>query len=125
MRNRLLSFTFMITVAAQYVYGCAMSEEMKRIQEKNATERMRAASLSSNLTGEQLFVRSCNTCHPGGKSGLGPALTDLPERFPEDDALRAFIRKGKGIMPGQSAQSMNDQELDNLIAYLRVLTAKS
>jgi cytochrome c2 len=104
--------------------GCAMNEEMKRIQERKRTETMRAASLSADLTGEELFIRSCNTCHPGGKKGLGPSLDNLSEHFPDDNALRLFIRKGKGIMPGQPKETMNEQELNNLIDYLRKLTTK-
>jgi mono/diheme cytochrome c family protein len=109
---------------ASLICGCAMSEEMKRIQERKDAERIRNASLSPDLTGEQLFIRSCNTCHPAGKKGLGPTLENLPDKYPDDAKLKLLIRKGKGVMPGQPKQTMNDQELDNLVEYLRKLTAK-
>jgi len=101
-----------------------MSEEMKRIQERKDAERMRDASLSPDLTGEQLFIRSCNTCHPGGKKGFGPSIEMLPDKYPQDGPLKQLIRQGKGIMPPQPKATMNDQELDNLVVYLRKLTAK-
>jgi len=101
-----------------------MSEEMKRIQERKDAERMRDASLSADLTGEQLFVRSCNTCHPGGKKGFGPSLEMLADKYSQDGPLKQLIRQGKGIMPGQPKSALNEQELDNLVTYLRKLTAK-
>jgi len=117
---------WLLTVAAgaSLVCGCAMSEEMKRIQERKNAERMRDASLSPDLTGEQLFIRSCNTCHPGGKKGFGPTLENLPEHIPDDAKLKLLIRQGKGTMPAYPKAALNDQELDNLVDYLRKLTAK-
>jgi mono/diheme cytochrome c family protein len=113
-----------LLAVASLICGCAMSEEMKRIQERKDEERIRNASLSPDLTGEQLFIRSCNTCHPGGKKGLGPTLENLPDKYPDDAKLKLLIRKGKGVMPGQPKQTMNDHELDNLVEYLRKLTPK-
>jgi mono/diheme cytochrome c family protein len=119
-----IAWLLALTAGVSLIYGCAMSEEMKRIQERKDAERMRDASLSPDLTGEQLFIRSCNTCHPGGKKGFGPSLEDLGDHIPDDAKLKLLIRQGKGIMPGQPKQTMNDQELDNLVDYLRKLTAK-
>jgi cytochrome c2 len=100
-----------------------MSEEMKRIESTEKAQKQRAEANSTDLTGEQVFVRSCNTCHPLGKVGLGPSLEDLPSKFPEDAALTAFLRKGKGMMPAQTKEVLNDQEMSNLVVYLRQLTA--
>ena len=112
-------FVFLLT--ASLLSGCVMSEEMRRIEAVKKAQRERDLEGSTNLTGEQIFVRSCNTCHPNGRAGLGPTLEILPSKFPEDAALKAFIRKGKGMMPPQSVDRINDVELDSLIAYLRQL----
>jgi mono/diheme cytochrome c family protein len=102
--------------------GCAMSEEMRRIHETQQAEQQKEAGRSTNLTGEQLFIRSCNTCHPGGKAGpMGPSLEKMAEHFPADDKLKAFIRKGKGNMPAQPKDTINEKEMDDLIVYLRNL----
>ncbi len=101
--------------------GCVMSEEIKRIDAVKNAQRERAQEGSTNLTGEVLFVRSCNTCHPGGQAGMGPSLENIATKFAKDDELKAFIRKGKGIMPAQPVDVINDQELDNLVGYLRQL----
>jgi len=103
------------------VSACSMSEEMKRIEETKEAQHRREASKSTNLSGEQIFVRSCNTCHPQGKAGLGPTLENLSESYPDEDVLIKLIRTGKGIMPGQPKAEINDIEMDNLLAYLRSL----
>lgn len=100
-----------------------MGEEMRRIEAAKQANQMRDASMSTNLTGEQIFVRSCNTCHPGGKEGMGPRLDRISEDFPTDATLIAFIRKGKGMMPAQPKDSLNDDEMNNLVGYLRNLSA--
>jgi mono/diheme cytochrome c family protein len=102
--------------------GCAMTEEVRRINETNQAEHVREAGRSTNLTGEQLFIRSCNTCHPGGNKGFGPTLENLGKDFPDDAKLKAFLRKGKGMMPAQPKDTINDAEMDELILYLRNLT---
>jgi mono/diheme cytochrome c family protein len=98
-----------------------MGEEIRRIEEVKKAEQASEQSRSSNLTGEQLFIRSCNTCHPGGKQGMGPSLENMETKYPTDPALIDLIRKGKGIMPGQAKSEVNDQEMNNLVVYLRKL----
>ncbi len=101
--------------------ACSISEEMKRIEASKQYEESQEASRSTDLTGEQVFIRSCNTCHPGGRQGLGPNLLDINKKYPDDEVLKALIRKGKGIMPGQPASVINDIEMNRLIAYVRNL----
>ena len=100
-----------------------MSEEIKRIGETRRAELRQESASSTNLTGEQVFIRSCNTCHPGGRAGLGPALESLNKDFPEDAGLKSFLRSGKGLMPAQPPTVINDIEIDNLVVYLRALNA--
>lgn len=96
-----------------------MGEEMRRIEESKRASEMRSSQRTTNLNGEQLFVRSCNTCHPHGKEGMGPSLIAMDKDFPSDDALRKFLRKGKGMMPSQPVDDINETEMDSLVAYLR------
>ncbi len=101
--------------------ACSMTEEVRRIEQVKRIEKRRAAASSTDLTGEQVFIRSCNTCHPGGRQGTGPALDKVNEKFPDDAALARFIRKGKGAMPPQPKEALDDRELDNLVGYIRSL----
>ena len=111
----------MAMTAAFLLSACSMGEEVKRIRAVNEVEKQRAQSQSTDLTGEQVFIRSCNTCHPRGRIGVGPALDQMNEHFPTDEQLKRFIRMGKGVMPAQTADAVNDIELENLVKYLRAL----
>jgi cytochrome c2 len=98
-----------------------MTEEIKRIDESKQAEFKRKSLMSNDLTGEQIFFRSCNTCHPGGKKNVGPSLEQMDDHFPDDAKLIAFLRKGKGIMPPQTKDVLNDNEMLSLVSYLRQL----
>jgi mono/diheme cytochrome c family protein len=68
--------------------------------------------------GRTVFMASCHQCHPGGEAGLGPALNDKP--FPE--FLKKFqVRHGLGTMPSFSEQKISDEQLDDLMEYLKAL----
>lgn len=118
-----LSLLLMLSLIPLSLSGCVMSEEMKRIESNEKAQRQRAEASSSDLTGEQLFIRSCNTCHPQGKAGMGPSLENVPTKYADDAALVSFLRKGQGMMPAQTKDVINDQEMSNLVIYLRQLTA--
>jgi mono/diheme cytochrome c family protein len=106
------------------LYSCSLPEEIKHIDASKEYEQQQEASRTADLSGEQIFIRSCNTCHPGGKAGLGSSLANLNQKYADDAALKLLIRKGKGIMPAQPPNVINDNELNHLIAYLRTLESK-
>ena len=108
-------------LAACALAGCSMKEEIKRIEAVKQAQMASDAQRSTNLTGEQVFVRSCNTCHPSGRKGYGPSLVDMDQHFKTDSELKAFIRKGKGLMPPEPPAVINDVELSNLLDYLHSL----
>ena len=108
-------------VLTNMLAACSISEEVKRIEASRQYEEKQEASRSTDLTGDQIFIRSCNTCHPGGRQGMGPTLIDISKKYPDDESLKAIIRKGRGIMPPQPKNVINDEELDRLITYLRNL----
>lgn len=67
------------------------------------------------VRGERLFHRWCYQCHPGGESGLGPAINDRP--LPHL-AIRTQIRKGVGAMPAFGDDLLSDTDVSAIIAYL-------
>ena len=68
--------------------------------------------------GRVVFMAQCHQCHPGGEAGLGPALNDKP--LPE--FLKKFqVRHGLGTMPSFSEQRISDEQLDDLMEYLKAL----
>ncbi len=99
-------------------WGCVMTEEVKRIRAaKNCDNRYNDLK-NGYLTGQQIFIRSCNTCHPGGKqSPLGPSILDYKNKFKTTNELKHFIVQGsKSGMPGQT--NLTSEELENLVQYL-------
>lgn len=68
--------------------------------------------------GEILFNQYCNSCHPNGTAGLGPALNDKP--LP-GFAIRFQIRNGIGTMPAFSEEVISNEESKKIVAYLKAL----
>ena len=68
--------------------------------------------------GERAFFRFCHQCHPGGDSGLGPALNNKP--LP-GAAIRLQVRTGIGNMPSINDDELSDADLDAIVAYMGAL----
>jgi mono/diheme cytochrome c family protein len=68
--------------------------------------------------GQQVFMRECHQCHPGGEAGLGPSINDKP--LP-GFLIRLQVRRGIGAMPAFSQDEISPQELDNLLQFLKEL----
>ena len=65
-------------------------------------------------------MRYCNTCHPGGGRGAGPSVIQLAPGM-SDDQLRAVVRNGKERMPPYGPSTISDEQLTQLVAYMRSL----
>ncbi|MBI1910767.1 MAG: c-type cytochrome [Deltaproteobacteria bacterium] len=68
--------------------------------------------------GQILFERHCSQCHPGGEAGVGPAITNKP--LP-GFLIKFQVRRGIGAMPSFSDEHITDQQLDDLITYIKAL----
>jgi mono/diheme cytochrome c family protein len=71
--------------------------------------------------GEVIFDRQCSHCHPGGERGLAPALNDKP--LP-GFLIKFQVRHGLGAMPAFSQREIGDQDLNDLVRYLKALRRK-
>lgn len=73
--------------------------------------------------GRQIYIDRCSGCH--GLEGL-PTMNAVPafargERIMKPDReLLAFIKRGKGVMPGYEGQ-LTDMEILDTLAYIRTL----
>jgi mono/diheme cytochrome c family protein len=81
------------------------------------------------MQGHALFQSHCARCHyANSEKGLrGPGLQGLykqkylPSGAPaNDDRVRVTILRGRNMMP-PLGDTMNDRQLDDLIAYLHTL----
>jgi mono/diheme cytochrome c family protein len=86
--------------------------------------------------GFEVYSKQCLACHTINKQGdaaLGPDLNMPlnPLEYLTEPALRKLVRDPKSVrdwpgsaMPGFDAIRVSDAELDNLIVYLRYMTAR-
>jgi len=74
--------------------------------------------------GQATFQSTCNGCHPNANAGIGPALNGpaFSTRYPDNSAIAAVVRSGRGAMPAFSQTLLSDSDLTNVIAYLRSLS---
>lgn len=71
---------------------------------------------ASVRNGEAVFNGFCNSCHPGGKQGAGPAIIGL-----SGQQVTTAVRAGKGAMPAFGADKITDRQLDDLVAFVNTL----
>jgi mono/diheme cytochrome c family protein len=70
------------------------------------------------LLGQQVFDTYCHQCHPGGTSGVGPAINNKP--LP-GWLIKFQVRNGLGVMPSFSSEQIPPAELDAVVRYLKEL----
>lgn len=68
--------------------------------------------------GQQLFMKHCQQCHPGGEAGLGPAINNKP--LP-GFLIRFQIRHGYGAMPAFGEDQIASEDVTALLEYLQAL----
>lgn len=64
--------------------------------------------------GKVVYNKFCNGCHPNGKAGVGPAITGVSEAN-----IKTVIRQGKGGMPAFGEGQISDDQLAELVAYVK------
>lgn len=68
--------------------------------------------------GQILFMSNCQKCHPLGESGLGLAINSNPApKF----VKRFQVRHGLGVMPSFKKDEISNDELDDILNYLKAL----
>ncbi|MEM7449214.1 MAG: cytochrome c [Myxococcota bacterium] len=67
-------------------------------------------------TGEAVWSQFCEGCHPGGGSGVGPAVDNAEWSAA---AMRRQVRLGEDRMPGFGPNRIDAEELEALLAYLK------
>lgn len=68
--------------------------------------------------GQIVYMEYCDKCHPGGESGLGPAVNIVPA----PGFIKRFqVRHGLGAMPSFKKGQISEEELKDMMAYLKAL----
>lgn len=107
-RRDLLAFA----VGLMLLAGCASTRESEPI----------AKELDINtpklLRGEKSYMHYCDKCHPGGERGLGPAIRNKP--LP-GLLIRLQVRTGIGAMPAFTDDLLPDDQLGDILAYIKLM----
>ena len=89
-----------------------------KIRPKAESFRLPTAELENGLV---LFNEYCASCHPGGMSGVGPAIINKPLPAP---LIRFQIRNGVGLMPAFDEEKLSDKQVENIADYIVYLREK-
>lgn len=95
------------------------------------TTSFQIAAGGNVANGKKTYNMYCTSCHGAGGKGDGPAgkaLNPKPADFskgkfkysPNDAAMMAFIKKGKGAMPAWGAV-LKDPQINDVVAFIRSL----
>jgi len=76
------------------------------------------AAAGNAAAGKVVFDQNCNSCHPNGGSGAGPALKG---KNLSAQRIENQVRRGGGGMPAFSTSQISDQQLQDLVAYIQSL----
>jgi mono/diheme cytochrome c family protein len=66
--------------------------------------------------GEEIFMKRCDRCHPGGMGGVGPSIINKP--LP-GFLIKTQVRVGFGAMPSFNKRKISREELKELVAYIK------
>ena len=71
--------------------------------------------------GEELYMKHCDKCHPGGEAGLGPAVNSNPA---PQFVKRFQMRHGLGVMPSFKGPEIPKSDLRDISKYLKALKSQ-
>ena len=72
--------------------------------------------------GQGLYQSKCYGCHvPAAKLGPAPDSADFTVRYADDEAIFTTVRAGRQPMPAFTDEMLSDQEIADIIAYIRSL----
>ena len=116
--KRIASSLLIRTVAGAVLFGLCLTTLACGAARRREPLASPVALSERAERGQTVFMANCHQCHPGGEAGLGPALNDKP--FPS--FLKKFqVRHGLGTMPSFSEQKISDEQLNDLMEYLKAL----
>ena len=91
------------------ISACMVRKSEPITQRSFAPEEERVAN------GERVFMMNCQKCHPGGESGLGPAINSNPA---PQFVKRFQMRHGLGVMPPFHKGEISKRDMHDISKYL-------
>ena len=72
-------------------------------------------------SGEAAYSKVCRVCHgPQGRGDLGPALVPMTK---DADEVLGIVREGLGEMPPVSTRELTDDQVAQIVEYLKSLSS--
>ena len=98
-----------IVTISIFAFSCVARKGEPIKQKRFMPENERIAN------GETVFMANCNKCHPGGESGLAPAINSNPA----PQFIKRFqMRHGLGVMPSFKKDEISKKDLHDISKYL-------
>jgi mono/diheme cytochrome c family protein len=116
--------SLLVVLATVAVAGCSQASATTATNPEEAGAVAAVAS-GDATAGQAVFAKTCDRCHSNANAGMGPALygAQFSSRYPDDAGVAGVIRRGKGGMPAFSTAQLSDQDMEDVIAYLRGLSS--
>jgi mono/diheme cytochrome c family protein len=106
-----LIFILILSVCTTALQFCSASRKSEPV-----VGRTFVASSEKVQHGQELFMKNCDKCHPGGEAGLAPAINWNPA----PGFIKRFqVRHGLGVMPSFNSSEISDADLKDILAYLK------
>jgi len=135
----LKSILFFSLVSTPFAFSRACAEKTVTVRPKNssfksvaASKKATAGSPNQVARGKKLFERlTCAGCHPNGENTLHPYRplkgSGFLSRYKEDKQIELLIRTGvaRAGMPAFSKIQISDNDMKDLISFVRSLTPKT
>lgn len=66
------------------------------------TKQSQQTIVKDNTTGKELFMNNCYQCHRADSELMGPSLTEVKKRWPDEKLLYEFIRNPMKVISNNS-----------------------
>lgn len=125
------SWVSLLVLTLVSIAGC--SHKSGDTQGGSAKVTVKSAELDSESIerGREIFQRAtCQGCHPGGDNSSDPTKplkgADFARKYPDDKSIENRVRSGApNGMPSFDKSEITDDEMEDLISYIRSLTPSS
>ena len=122
--------TFLFLPAVFLSLSVATANPRSILQQGASDENRQAQKTDSQALGKKIYFRDCAMCHGNDGSGRTDMARDMNLILPDwtkqatlantpDFYLLSVIRHGKGQMPSENAGRATDEDVKNMIAYIR------
>ncbi len=98
---------------------CHSSTDTPTSVASTPTPTPEAAATGDSVRGKALYAGECAACHGEDATGqYGPSLTGL-----DPDDMEQAVRQGKGGMPAYDANTITEQDMEDIMAYMGSLAS--